>query len=91
MPRAIIRDVGLDRQGLGIVPYGAYLVPTVDGRTLELHHDTARTCASIARFSRKDAQAYPAWEARLRDLGRRPATVSPLCLLSQSGSLAGTF
>ena len=65
MPRAIISDVGLHGHGLRIMPYGAYLVPTADGRTLELHHDTARTCASIARFSKKDAEAYPAWEAWL--------------------------
>jgi phytoene dehydrogenase-like protein len=75
MPRAIIRDVGLDRQGLSIMPYGAYLVPTVDGRTLELHHDTARTCASIARFSKRDARAYPAWEAWLEGIAD---TVWPL-------------
>ena len=65
MPRAIIRDVGLDREGLTIMPYGAYVVPFADGRVLELHHDTARACASIARFSKKDAETYPRWEAWL--------------------------
>lgn len=68
MPQAVIRDVGLDRQGLTVMPYGAYVVPMDDGRTLELHHDTARTCASIARFSQKDARAYPAWEAWLEGI-----------------------
>jgi phytoene dehydrogenase-like protein len=68
MPQAIIREVGLREHGLTIMPYGAYVIPTVDGRTLELHHDTRRTAESIARFSKKDAEAYPAWEAWLESI-----------------------
>jgi phytoene dehydrogenase-like protein len=44
------------------MPYVGTVVPFADGRSLQLHHDTAKACESIARFSRRDAEVYPAWE-----------------------------
>jgi phytoene dehydrogenase-like protein len=65
MPRRIVADLELHRHGLRLLPYGPHVVPCADGRALLLHHDTARTCRSIAAFSEKDAAAYPRWEAWL--------------------------
>src|SRR5512136_450207 len=62
MPQTVIRDAALARHGLTIMPYGAYGVPHPDGRVLTLYHDAAATHASIARFSKKNAETYPAWE-----------------------------
>jgi phytoene dehydrogenase-like protein len=75
MPRAVIRDADLGRHGLHVLPYDGYLVLQDDGRMLEFGHDPARTYDSIAQFSKKDAEAYPAWE---RWLGQLADAVWPL-------------
>jgi phytoene dehydrogenase-like protein len=47
---------------------GPYSVPFSDGRCLTFYHDPERSYASIAQFSRHDAEEYPLWEEWLSGL-----------------------
>ncbi len=60
----VIRDLDLHRHGLRIVerPMSNFL-PTEDGRYLEV--GPGRTHASVAKFSRRDAERLDAYDARL--------------------------
>ncbi len=68
MPRRLVRELDLPRYGLRLLPYGPYFQPLPDGRALTLSHDPLRTRESIARFSTRDAEAYPRYEAWLEGL-----------------------
>ncbi|XP_068807316.1 pyridine nucleotide-disulfide oxidoreductase domain-containing protein 2 isoform X2 [Struthio camelus] len=64
----IYTELELQRHGLRVLPRDPYsFTPLLeDGsppRSLLLGHDAAQTRRQIAQFSRKDAQAYPAYEA----------------------------
>jgi phytoene dehydrogenase-like protein len=62
MPERIVRDLELTRHGYKIYPMGPYYLAFPDGGALVLESgDAARDGESIARFSRKDADAYPRW------------------------------
>jgi phytoene dehydrogenase-like protein len=54
----IIRDLGLSRHGLTILPLESTLSPLPDGNYLYRDGDHYRTVRDIARFSRRDADAY---------------------------------
>jgi phytoene dehydrogenase-like protein len=54
----IIRDLGLSRHGLTILPLESTLTPLLDGNYLYRDGDHYRTMREIARFSRRDADAY---------------------------------
>jgi len=59
LPTSIIDDLELRRHGLGLIdvdPHTCWIGP--DGQSIAFHRDLARTAAEIARFSRKDADAY---------------------------------
>lgn len=43
-------------------------MPLADGRALCIHHDVERSCASIARFSRRDADSYRDMQRRFGEL-----------------------
>ncbi|MGE5245226.1 MAG: phytoene desaturase family protein [Betaproteobacteria bacterium] len=61
---AIVRALDLHRHGLEILrPDVAACAPTLDGRSLVLWADPARASGSIAAFSRRDAERYPAFVA----------------------------
>jgi phytoene dehydrogenase-like protein len=62
MPPSIQRDLQLSRFGYKVHPQGLGYLPHPDGRSIVQHEDPARTHASVARFSAKDADAYPAFE-----------------------------
>lgn len=62
MPRSIVKDLELHRHGLHIHPMGPHFLPFPDGRCLLLCDDPERSYPSIARISRKDAEAYARWE-----------------------------
>ena len=47
-----------------------WAMPTADGRCLSLYRDLERTCASIARFSQRDAESYREMVHRYDDLMR---------------------
>ena len=54
----IIRDLGLARHGLTILPLESTLTPLPDGNYLYRDGDHFRTYRDLARFSRRDADAY---------------------------------
>jgi phytoene dehydrogenase-like protein len=54
----IIRDLHLPQYGLTILPLESTLTPLPDGRYLYRDGDHYRTYRDIARFSRRDADAY---------------------------------
>jgi phytoene dehydrogenase-like protein len=55
----MMRDLELARFGLStIAPPVQHGVTLRDGTALTIHKDIAKTCASIARFSRRDAAAF---------------------------------
>jgi len=65
MPRRIVAELELQRHGLRILSFGPYFHAFADGRSLVLHEDVARCHDSIARFSKKDADAWGRWESWL--------------------------
>jgi phytoene dehydrogenase-like protein len=71
----VIRDLELARHGYRLLPADRLFVPFPDGRSLSYHDDVGKTCAEIARFSRRDAEAYPAFA---RHLGEGAAVLRAL-------------
>jgi len=66
MPPSIIRDLELVRHGYKVHPMGPYYQAWPDGRSLKIHaDDAARNHDEIARFSKRDADAMPRWDAWL--------------------------
>jgi len=66
MPPSIIRDLDLVRHGYKVHPMGPYYQAWPDGRSLKVHaDDAARNHDEIARFSKRDADAMPRWDAWL--------------------------
>jgi phytoene dehydrogenase-like protein len=63
----IIRDLDLRAHGFEVLPTDHLFVPFPDGRHFVYWDDLRKTCAEIARFSRKDAEAYPAFDAFLHE------------------------
>ncbi len=78
---SVIADLDLHRHGLRILrrPISNFL-PMETGDGLEVGGSTARTQAEFARFSKRDAERLPAYEARLEaaaDLLRATLTRTP--------------
>lgn len=69
LPQAIVRDLGLKEHGYHVYPQGPYFAPRVDGRYLRLPDDPDERFEEIKKFSARDAEAYPRWEAWLGRLG----------------------
>lgn len=65
MQPKIIMDLDLKKHGLEVIPVPPTYQPFPDGRHLVLWPDVKRTCAEIAKFSEKDAAAYPDYIATL--------------------------
>ena len=71
MPDTIIRDLDLNRHGYKVYPMGPYFQAWPDGRSLMLFADDAkRNYDQVAKFSKKDAEAMPLWDAWLGDLAK---------------------
>jgi phytoene dehydrogenase-like protein len=99
MPPFIIEDLDLARHGYRVTPFGPYYQAFPDGRSITIYgDDPARTAASVSRFSVKDAEALPAYEAWIHGvtevvaplLHRVPPSVgsmTPGDLLEQSKTL----
>jgi phytoene dehydrogenase-like protein len=68
MPPTVLRELELEKHGYRVFPQHGYFVPHPDRRCLQMHADPQRRHASIARFSPKDADAMPAWDAWLGEL-----------------------
>src|SRR5579864_8426645 len=80
MPPEVIRELELRRHGLVLYPLAAdYYVPFPDGSHLLLTRDPAQAGAEIAQFSRKDAEAWPAFSAYLAKIAQ---LVRPLLLMT---------
>ncbi|HVH65147.1 MAG TPA: NAD(P)/FAD-dependent oxidoreductase, partial [Candidatus Acidoferrum sp.] len=80
MPPEIIRELDLKRHGLTLYPLAAdYYVPFPDGSHLLLTNDPAQATAEIAKFSKKDAQAWPAFSAYLAKIAQ---LVRPLLMMT---------
>jgi phytoene dehydrogenase-like protein len=69
MPPTIISDLGLARHGYKIYPMGPYYQAFPEGGSIKLYADDAkRNFEEVARWSRKDAEAMPRWDAWLAGL-----------------------
>ena len=66
----IIRDLGLARHGLELIPLEASFQPLPDGDSLCRWSDAARTRREIARFSAKDAEVYPQFGQAMSRMAR---------------------
>ena len=65
----VVRDLELERFGYRVdAKDPAFFSPFPDGRHLFMWQDRARTLAEIAKFSVKDAEAYPRYETHLEKL-----------------------
>jgi phytoene dehydrogenase-like protein len=64
--KAIVRDLGLDRFGFRVlVREPSSFTPFPDGRSLLMGPDRELTLREIAKFSPRDAERYPRYEAML--------------------------
>jgi phytoene dehydrogenase-like protein len=66
----VIRDLELRRFGLTVLPANDLFSPLENGDHIFLHDDVRKTQTEIARFSRKDAEAYPLFNEYLLDATR---------------------
>src|SRR6266568_1783335 len=78
MPPTIISELDLARHGYQIYPMGPYYQAFADGGSIKLYADDAkRNHEEVAKFSRKDAEAMPRWDAWLEGLA---AVLAPLLM-----------
>src|SRR5215472_1331995 len=78
MPPTIINDLDLPRHGYKIFPMGPYYQAFPDGGSIKLYADDAmRNHEEVARWSVKDAEAMPRWDAWLAGLAE---VLGPLLL-----------
>ncbi len=100
----IVSDLRLHDFGYEAVPLDpSYATFGPDGRALLFYNDTARTQAEVARYSKRDAEAYPGYAAVLERAAGflRPLLLRPppalgskrpgdlLALLREAGRAAG--
>src|ERR1700724_2443663 len=65
----IVQDLELERFGYAVdAKDPAFFSPFPDGRHLFMWQDRRKTLEEIAKFSRRDAEAYPAYEQHLERL-----------------------
>ncbi len=65
----IIADLELKKYGYEILERNpSSFSPFPDGRYMMFWKDQKKTCEEIAKFSKKDAERYPAFEAKLEEL-----------------------
>jgi phytoene dehydrogenase-like protein len=66
----IIRDLDLPRHGYEVLPLEETFTPFPDGRYLLRDSDPERTKRAIAAFSKRDAEVYKQFGAKMAELGR---------------------
>jgi phytoene dehydrogenase-like protein len=96
MPPSIIADLDLPRHGYKVFPMGPYYQAFPDGGSIKLYADDAkRNHEEVSRWSRKDADAMPRWDAWLSGLadvlGPLLMTVPPRIGSRRPGDLADTL
>jgi phytoene dehydrogenase-like protein len=66
MPPTIVNELSLERHGYKVHPMGPYYQAFPEGGALTIYEDDpARTYDEIAKWSKKDADAWPKWNAWL--------------------------
>jgi phytoene dehydrogenase-like protein len=75
LPADLVADLHLRQHGYFVYPQGPYFAPRADGRCLRLPHDPSQRHREIAKFSARDADAYPAYEAHMEGIA---AVLGPL-------------
>lgn len=69
MPPTIVRELQLQQHGYKVHPMGPYYQAFPEGGSLTIFEDDpARTYAQLARWSKKDAEAWPRWNAWLEGI-----------------------
>ena len=69
MPPTIIRDLELNRRGYKVYPMGPYYQAFPEGGSIQIFaDDSQRNYEEIAKWSKKDAEAMPRWDAWLGGL-----------------------
>jgi phytoene dehydrogenase-like protein len=69
LPPTIIRDLQLARHGYKVFPMGPYYQAFSEGGSIKLYADDAkRNYDEVSRWSKKDAEAMPRWDAWLAGL-----------------------
>ncbi len=69
LPPTILNDLKLEQHGYKIFPMGPYYQAFPEGGSLTLYEeDSQRAFDEIAKWSKKDADAYPKWNAWLGGL-----------------------
>jgi phytoene dehydrogenase-like protein len=69
MPPTIIKDLELERHGYKVHPMGPYYQAFPEGGSLTIYEDDpARTHEQIAKWSKKDADTWPKWNAWLEGI-----------------------
>ncbi len=80
LSEVVIRDLELERFGYRVdAKDPAFFSPFPDGPGLFMWQDRSRTLEEIAKFSRRDAERYPAYEDHIETLSR---IVEPLLLVT---------
>jgi phytoene dehydrogenase-like protein len=78
MPPTIIRELDLERHGYKIFPMGPYYQAFPEGGSIKIFADDAkRNYDEIAKWSKRDADAMPRWDAWLSGLAE---VLGPLLL-----------
>ena len=77
MPGQILRDLQLPQHGYEVIPMGPSYIPFPDGRSMLLNGDPANDHAELSKFSSKDADAFPKYEAWLKGIAD---VLSPLLM-----------
>jgi phytoene dehydrogenase-like protein len=69
MPPTIVRELELERHGYKVHPMGPYYQAFPEGGSLIIYEDDpTRTYEQLAKWSRKDAEAWPKWNAWLEGI-----------------------
>src|ERR1700744_464514 len=96
LPPTILNDLKLERHGYKVFPMGPYYQAFPEGGSLTLYEEESqRAYDEIAKWSKKDADAYPKWNAWLGGLadvlGPLLLTVPPNLGSRKPRDLAGTL
>lgn len=69
MPPTIVRELQLQRHGYKVHPMGPYYQAFAEGGSLTIYEDDpARTYEQLAKWSKKDAEVWPRWNAWLEGI-----------------------
>jgi len=70
MQKKVIADLELPKYGWKMIPMDCLFTPFEDGRSISMFGDHSKTQKEIAKFSKKDAEMYPVFEAFLEDAAK---------------------